>query len=171
MNPKKDPFALCLFDRAEDARAALLELPCIHQAQDTGNLICSETLVFGYWSDESGGYHAIICGDDLSYPLWQQAKDAFERHAGRLKSDLAPNRDSLQAKSGPEGRPQEVAFVRERREEKMGSTFVYRIYKGPNSASAKSFLEKTPVAEKFFYIVVETPEGNYCRDIKGIYKE
>jgi hypothetical protein len=53
----------------------------------------------------------------------------------------------------------------------MGSTFVYRIHKAPDSASAKAFLEKNSITQKLYYLVVETPEGNYCRDIQGIYRE
>jgi hypothetical protein len=47
----------------------------------------------------------------------------------------------------------------------------YRIHRAPEAQSAKLFLEINPVNEKFYYIVVETPEGNYARDIDGIYKE
>ena len=47
----------------------------------------------------------------------------------------------------------------------------YRIYKGPDRVSAEAFLKENPVTRKFYYIIVETPEGNYCRDIQGVYKE
>jgi len=48
---------------------------------------------------------------------------------------------------------------------------IYRVHKAPDAASAKAFLEQNPVTKQFYYIVVETPEGNYCRDIQGMYKE
>ena len=47
----------------------------------------------------------------------------------------------------------------------------YRIYKGPNAESAKAFLQKNPVDRKYYFLVIETPEGNYCRDVQGRYKE
>ena len=43
--------------------------------------------------------------------------------------------------------------------------------RSPNAASAKAFLQQNPVTQNLFYLVVETPEGNYCRDIQGIYTE
>ncbi|MDY7001728.1 MAG: hypothetical protein SVS15_08105 [Thermodesulfobacteriota bacterium] len=43
---KFEPYVLFTFDRMEDARRALLDLDCIHEAQDTGNLICTRTLIF-----------------------------------------------------------------------------------------------------------------------------
>lgn len=67
--------------------------------------------------------------------------------------------------------PDEVTFVREDHRQVMGEDAIYRIHKCPDAASAKAFLKKNPVDRKFYHIVVETPEGNYCRDIQGIYKE
>lgn len=67
--------------------------------------------------------------------------------------------------------PIKVTFIKEERQNKMGATFIYRIYKAPDAASAKAFLEQNPVTKQHVYIVVETPEGNYCRDIQGLYKE
>ena len=61
--------------------------------------------------------------------------------------------------------------MREDRQEKMGKTFVYRIYQAPDAASAKAYLEQNPVHQQLYYVIVETPEGNYCRDIDGMYKE
>ena len=50
-------------------------------------------------------------------------------------------------------------------------TMTFRVFKAPDAVSAKSFLQKNPVNRIFHYLVVETPEGNYGRDIDGIYKE
>ena len=53
----------------------------------------------------------------------------------------------------------------------MGKSFIYRIYSSPDAASAKAFLDKNPVNQALLYLIVETPEGNYCRDVQGMYKE
>jgi len=168
---KFEPYVLSEFDRMEDARRALLDLDCIHEAKDTGGLICTRTLIFGCYEREDGTYEAIVCGDDLSPELWASAKESFSRHNGRLKNEQEPEKPAAQA---PETRAPEtggVVFVREDVEERMGQDMVYRIHKGPDAASAKAFLQENPVHKRFYYIVVETPEGNYCRDIEGIYKE
>lgn len=53
----------------------------------------------------------------------------------------------------------------------MGQIMTYRIYQGPDAHSAKAFLKRNAVRKRFLYIVVQTPEGNYGRDIQGICRE
>ena len=53
----------------------------------------------------------------------------------------------------------------------MAGTAIYRIYKGPDEQSAMAFLKENPVTQELLYLVVETPEGNFCRDLMGVYKE
>jgi hypothetical protein len=170
---KKDPFVLYTFDTEKDAREALLELPCIHVAEDSGKLICTEVLIFGCYRTKEGKYESIVCGDDLSHDLWEQAKASFIKHGGhpRGQGDLEPEKRSAPVKKASPPKPAKVVFVREDREAKMGVTFIYRIHRAPDAASAQAFLQQNPVTKQFYYIVVETPQGNYCRDIQGIYKE
>lgn len=172
-SPKKDPFVLYTFDTEKDAREALLELPCIHVAEDSGKLICTEVLIFGHYATKEGKHEAIVCGDDLTHGLWEQAKASFIKHGGRPRGqgELEPEKRAAPVQKAKAPQPGKVVFVREDRQAKMGATFIYRIYKGPDAASAKAFLEQNPVTKQLYYIVVETPEGNYCRDIQGIYKE
>ncbi len=172
-SPKKDPFLLYTFNNEEDARSALLEVPCIHVAEDSGKLTCTEVLTFGYYATKQGGYEAIISGDDLSYELWDQAKTSFIKHGGhpRGQGELAPTKRAVSEQSAANAQASEVVFVREDRRTGEENDSVYRIYKAPDATSAKAFLEQNPVSERLHYTVVETPEGNYCRDIMGIYKE
>lgn len=169
---KKDPFVLYSFETEAAARAAMMELPCIHVAVDSGKLVCSEVLIFGVYPGDAGRYEAIVAGDDLTHELWEQAKASFTKHGGkpRGQGDQEPEKRAAPAKAA---KPKEgkVTFVREDRQQKMGNTFIYRIHRGPDAASARAFLEKNPVTQQLYYIIVETPEGNYCRDIQGIYKE
>jgi len=172
-SPKKDPFVVYSFDREMDAREALLELPCIHIAEDSGKMICTEVLIFGYYTTKESKYEAIICGDDLSHELWEQAKASFINHGGRPRGqgELEPERRAAPVQKAKASQAGKVVFVREDRQNKAGATMVYRIHKAPDATSAKAFLEQNPVTQKLLYLVVETPEGNYCRDIQGIYKE
>jgi hypothetical protein len=48
---------------------------------------------------------------------------------------------------------------------------LYHIYKAPDAAAALAFLQDNPINQASVYLVVETPEGNYCRDRKGVFKE
>jgi HEAT repeat protein len=48
---------------------------------------------------------------------------------------------------------------------------VYRVHQGPSRDAALSFLADHPVMRMHEYVIVETPEGNYGRDISGIFDE
>jgi phage FluMu protein Com len=56
-----------------------------------------------------------------------------------------------------------------RKEQKQDST--YEIYKGKDAETAREFLMTKRIDEQLYYIVVETPEGNWGLDVKGLYLE
>jgi hypothetical protein len=100
--PKKEPYVMYTFDTPQDAEAALLELPCIHVAEDSHKLICTEVLIFGYYPTEEGKYQTVIGGDELTHELWEQAKASFARHGGHRRNDLEPEKHAI-AVSVPKG--------------------------------------------------------------------
>jgi len=59
------------------------------------------------------------------------------------------------------------------RKERGGSTgdSTYEIYKGTDAESARDFLLTKRVDKKLYYVVVETPEGNWGMDVEGLYLE
>lgn len=168
---EKAPFVMYRFDSEGDAREALLELACIRMAEDSHKLICTETLIFGYWRAEDGKYEAVVCGTDLTEDLWEQAKGSFETHRGSRKNDLRPERRATPPKKQEAPDLAAIAFLREERQPGRGGIATYRIYKAPDASTAKAFLAQNVVTKPMFYIMVETPDGNYGRDIDGIYKE
>lgn len=56
------------------------------------------------------------------------------------------------------------------RKERQGKN-TYEIYKGRDAESAREFLMTKRVDKPLYYIVVETPEGNWGMDVKGLYLE
>ena len=68
-----------------------------------------------------------------------------------------------------------VQFVRKysvNRQTPLGpAKFTYEVYRAKTAQQAREFLEGKTVTEKLYYVVVETPEGNWGKDIKGMYKE
>lgn len=166
---KKPPFVLFVFNHEKDARDALLELPCIHNAADSNQLICTDVLIFGYYPI-SGSFEVILCGEDLTYELWEQARNSFIRHGGTLKNEEVPNKKEI-AQSHTPVQLDSVKFVKEQHVKDQYGDTVYQVYEAPDADTAKDFLSRNPVDKQLFYIVVETPEGNYGRDINGIYKE
>ena len=180
---RQDAYVLYTFDTEEAARAALLDVPCIHTVSRSHELICTRVLAFGYYPNDDGEYEAIVGGSYLTRKLWEKAKASFAAHGGRPKSELEPGATKAPpsaekgetggaAASGKAvGSDADVVFVREDRREQTGRTMIYRVHRAPSAAVAKAFLQKNPVTRQFYYLVVETPEGNYFRHIQGMYKE
>lgn len=48
---------------------------------------------------------------------------------------------------------------------------VYQVLAGDDPESAKAFLRNEPIDKQLYYIVVETTDGNWGTDIKGLYLE
>ncbi|MBN2858382.1 MAG: hypothetical protein JXN63_08270 [Candidatus Delongbacteria bacterium] len=167
---KFEPYLLYKFKDETDAVKALLDSGCVKLAEDTQELICTEVLIYGYYPVENEEYEAILCGEEMSVGLFIKAKKSFLKNNGIKINEKEPD-GKEQLKKKKHGHPELVKFVKEQTRVKMGHTFIYRMHKGPDAASAVAFLEKNPVQENMLYIIVETPEGNYGRDIQGIYKE
>lgn len=79
------------FSRLIDAHEALLALPCVHVAEDSNRLICTEPLTFGYYELNDGTYEGVLCGQTLSQELYELATQSFDRHRGRRKYERAPS--------------------------------------------------------------------------------
>lgn len=48
---------------------------------------------------------------------------------------------------------------------------IYVVYTGPNKCMADIFLDMQLVVEPLVYVIVETPEGNFGKDIDGTFNE
>ena len=162
---EKPPFSLYTFKSAEDAKNALLELPFIHKAEDTGNLICEKVMEFGYYPVESGEYEAIISGFDYTSEEFSQAEASFKKHNGTLKNNLEPSGEIKEIKSS-QGDKNNVKF----RETITENQYTYECYDGKTKADAMDFLKDREVTKGLYYVCVYTPEGNFGRDINGIYE-
>ena len=68
-----------------------------------------------------------------------------------------------------------VSLVKKYSEERQtpsgSSTYHYSVYKCGSAQKAREFLDAKTISAKYTYIIVETPEGNWGKDIGGMYKE
>ena len=162
---EKPPFSLYVFKSAIDAENALLELPFIHKAKDTGNLICEKVLEFGYYKVEADNYEAIITGFDYTLDDFNKAEESFKKHNGVLKNNLEPT-DNANQTASVGGDKNNVKF----RETITENQYTYECYDGKTKADAMAFLKDKEVNKGLYYVCVYTPEGNFGRDINGIYE-
>ncbi len=167
------PYIRYLFTSGEDARDALLGLNFIHEAEDTGNLICTEPLTFGYYRLENGKYEAYIGGRHLTLPFWKAARESFAVHNGRIKNEQRPDTEfNLKYERGMT-LSERVTKIREYSQLNSGQTEFYSIYEAPNGIIAQAFLKQKQnmVTKSDWYIIVKTPDGDFWRDIDGIYQK
>jgi len=89
-------------------------------------------------------YEVVIYGDDLTHELWKMARDSFLIHGGRCLCEKEPKKraGALQTRNA---KPSEVTFSREIRRPWLGLTMVYSVYRAPDAASAKAFLQQDDV--------------------------
>ena len=98
----------------------------------------------------------FLSGEESKKPATVSDRTYYERD----KTVVSPA-------SPASGNAANTVFVREDRESRK----VWRIYKAPCKADAIAFLSKQQVSRPFFYIVVETPDGNFGKDFDGLYQE
>ena len=68
--------------------------------------------------------------------------------------------------------PDEVAFKKtETKQGPMGVTQTYEVHTARSKAAALAFLEGKSVRENYYYVIVETPEGNWGKDKMGVFEE
>lgn len=169
----KEPCIDYCFKNEADARAAMLEIPCIKIAKDTNNLICIEILKFGVfkrYADTDDVFIAMLEGKNLTYDTWIAAKRTFEKHGGQMVVEVEPHKTSKRTKI-TSGNADAVKFSHEENRIASGFPATYRYYNAPNKASAIAFLQKNPVTRGSFFLVVKTPEGVFCRDIQGFFEQ
>ena len=53
----------------------------------------------------------------------------------------------------------------------VGGTDTYEEWTARSAQAAKEYLNTRAVLQPQYYLVVETPEGNWGKDVAGVYKE
>lgn len=168
----KPPFTMFDMPDEDSAKKAMLELPFMHRAEDSGKLVCERMMTFGCYAvtengKPTGQYEIMIAGNDLTLTEFQQAEEIFARFGGTRKNSDAPSANvKVPIKAGDASKVRYAETVRGN-----DGTSTYEVYKGPDKASAVAFLKTKPVAKQLYYVVVDTPEGSFGRDINGFYQE
>lgn len=53
----------------------------------------------------------------------------------------------------------------------LRGTDTYEEWTAPSTQAAKEYLNTRTISKRQYYLVIETPEGNWCKDAAGVYKE
>lgn len=175
------PVVIYHFPTLDAAHQAITQLSFIHEAADTGDLIATEVVEFGCFVNEDGQGEVMICGKGFTLNRWQEAMDKLAAAGGILHREQKPEAQpsATITPAAPEERPavlaapaaptktDSVTFVSEDHK----GMHTYRVHRAPSKAAAIAFLQANPVTQNYLYLIVETPEGDFGRDINGIYEE
>lgn len=134
--------------------------------------------VFGVFS---GGYPGLDSG---KYALQGRFKQSADSIVKNMREQCPPERKEFFEEQvfevfGPslaeKGRPKatgEVKFKdREIKTGPMGIKQTYDVHTANSKEDALVFLEKTKVDAQHYYVIVETPEGNWGKDCIGVFEE
>ena len=175
---KSEPFLLYAFKTESEAKKALAEIDFIHVAADTGNLICTRICHFGAYVNQSGNWEAIIAGSDFTLEDFNAVKELFKSNNGFVMNERAPEAmvETKPTASTDTVDLNKVVFKRKYYEpvppglgKPQLSSYTYEIFEAPNKATAMKFLERATVDKPLYYLLVETPQGNFGKDNGGIY--
>lgn len=164
---KDTPVIICRFPDYAQAKKAILSLSFIKEAE--GRLISKEVVDYGCYQIKDGRSEVMICGHGFKKSKFDEAKKKLTEAGGEIYSEKSPK------VSQPEKSPStdtEVTFVRKSsRELAKGIFATYMNYKAKSEEAALAFLNSKSVTQNLYYIVVDTPQGAYGKDINGVYKE
>ena len=168
----EQPFTLFTFSSADAAEKAMLELPFIHKAADSGKLICDRMMTFGLYETKvkgalTGQYEVLVAGGDLTKDELFYAEAVFSSHQGKCK---IRNMTSVCADSNTEGGNTSLVRYSETIRGNDGIS-TYEVYNAPDKASAIAFLREKTIVRRYYYIIVDTPEGSFGKDFVGLYQE
>ena len=160
------PFALYIMPDVQAGWDALAQFPYISKAADTGKLITDRLAQYGSYEYERSGEticEAFFASDDISSGEFVDMEKVFAARGGKLMDKVSPHR---------EREPEENAIspVSLKSKENIGGA-VYETYTAANRASAIAYLRQRAVDRRFYYVIVETPEGKFGRDIVGAFEQ
>ena len=165
-----EPLIFYYFSSKNAAIKALLAISCIAIADDTGKLVSREVLTFGVFEVEPNMWGALLAGKSLTHALWSEAKNSFTQSGGTLRREEAPSKSTGSAPKSASASASSVKFSHERNDIVAGAPATYRHHTGPSKAAAIAWLQTQSVNRPSYFIVVETPEGTFARDIQGIFE-
>lgn len=162
------PYFCYRFADQEQAEKAFISLPFIEKAEDTGEFISLKVLEFSCILTDQGDWEVIVWGDDLDSASFAEALKIMKANNGKEVGTREPQATAAPpaaAKAKP-AKPK-VKHI----STSQNGPNTYEVYKADSKEAALAYLQDRTVDKKLYYVVVETPEGSWGRDIQGVYKE
>lgn len=160
------------FSEPGPARAALMRLSFIEELTTGGRLTSPLPIHFGMY-EEDEPFVVFVGGLGLANGHWREAMAQFSQDESSKQyrvSSPPPYSVKLPDLGDVNGPGALVKLVHESDGE-VGDFAHYWLFQAPSKAAAMAFLRKTTVTAAGEYVIVQTPEGHWGRDARGIYRE
>ena len=164
---KYTPVIICQFDDLFSARNAIESLSFIKSTDVPGQYISSEIIEFGCYVNAENKGEVIICGSQFSKAMYNEVKKKFTAAGGNIYRDQEPREPEKPAVKPAPSSAETCKYVQTERNGKN----TYEVYRGASKTDALTFLQSKTVTQRLYYIIVETPQGNFGKDIDGIFEE
>jgi hypothetical protein len=189
MRRPKFPFIFYDMREKKDAMDAMLSLPPIKIASDSGKLISTEVLQFGVYPIVAGSEVRSWGFEQITLALYDAAIASCRKYHGTNPRVSDPPIGPPPVTSRPvKSTSASVTFEWEEKVDMLeqmkargieivgGDPPSARIatkhhYKAPNKQAALAFLKANPVDNPFYYLIVHTTEGVFGRDKDGIFEQ
>lgn len=164
---KGHPYICYTFNTEDAARKGLSSISFIKIASDTNEFISLETLEFGcYETETKGQWEVIIWGENFTSDMFEESNKKLSAAGGKKKGERVPTKKT-QSKPKTSTRKGKVKYIRTN----VQGPNTYEVHEAPSKEVALEFLKNKTVTKGRYYVIVETPEGNWGKDINGIYQE
>ena len=165
---KYTPVIICRFKDLATARNAIEQLSFIKKTAIKGQYLSTEIIEFGCYLNAEGAGEVILCGNQLSMAMWLEAKTKLKEAGGIIYKEQEPKEETKPA-AIPASKTDKAACTYVQTERNGMNT--YEVYRGASKAQALAFLQSKTVTQRLYYLIVETPEGNFGKDVDGIFEE
>ncbi len=164
------PHVIGRFPNRERALSMLAGVSCLSLSSKPGReLSCRLPLEYGLVHDENGTLLGFIAGPAFEYPLWREARDLLHRSRdAEMLSAKPPSSDVRLPRAGPVA---DAVSELGQFEGDEHDPSCYWLFQANTSEAAKAFLRQVRVNTNGWHVIVQTPQGHWGRDARGLYQE
>lgn len=164
------PHVIGRFPDRERAMSILAGVSCLSMSEKAGReLSCRWPLEYGFVPEEEGALVGFIAGSAFEYPLWREARDLMHRSRDAELLSAKPPLPDVHVPQ--EGAAAEAVSEVGQFEGDDHDPSCYWVFQADAPEAAKAFLKQVRVNTNGWHVVVQTPQGHWGRDARGLYQE
>lgn len=165
------PHVIGRFPNRERARNIMGGVSFLSLSSKSGReLSCRLPLEYGFVPEDEGAtILGFIAGTAFEYTLWREARDLM--HRSRNAELLSAQQPSSDVHIPREGAVADAVAELGQFEGDDHDPSCYWLFHADTREAAKAFLKQVRVNTPGWHVIVQTPQGHWGRDSRGLYQE